>query len=100
MEKIDVDLNSLFNLSYNFENLKLLLTTINKNQDIFESKLKDFEKKLDKIQSNPPPKKEVIVEKTEKPFFDKDTIKITRDIQKFKTKREDIKDYDDIYNKM
>ena len=100
MEKIDVDLNSLFNLSYNFENLKLLLTTINKNQDIFESKLKDFEKKLDKIQSNPPPKKEVIVEKTGKPFFDEDTRKITRDMQKFKTKRENIKDYDDIYNKI
>ena len=25
MEKIDVDLNSLFNLSYNFENLKLII---------------------------------------------------------------------------
>ena len=31
MEKIDIDLNSLFNLSYNFENLKLLLTKISKN---------------------------------------------------------------------
>ena len=46
MQKINVDLNSLFNLSYNFENLKLLLTTISKNQDMFETKMKDIEKKL------------------------------------------------------
>ena len=46
MEKINVDLNSLFNLSYNFENLKLLLTTISKNQDMFETKMKDIEKKI------------------------------------------------------
>ena len=46
MQKIDVDLNSLFNLSYNFENLKLLLTTISKNQDLLETKMKDFEKKI------------------------------------------------------
>ena len=45
MQKIDVDLNSLFNLSYNFENLKLLLTTISKNQDLLETKMKDFKKK-------------------------------------------------------
>lgn len=46
MQKINVDLNSLFNLSYNFENLKLLLTTISKNQDMFENKMKDIEKKM------------------------------------------------------
>ena len=46
MQKIDVDLNSLFNLSYNFENLKLLLTTISKNQDMFETKMRDIEKKI------------------------------------------------------
>ena len=46
MQKINVDLNSLFNLSYNFENLKLLLTTISKNQDMFETKIKDIEKQL------------------------------------------------------
>ena len=46
MQKINVDLNSLFNLSYNFENLKLLLTTLTKNQDMFENKLKDIEKRI------------------------------------------------------
>ena len=46
MQKINVDLNSLFNLSYNFENLKLLLTTISKNQDMFETKLKDIERRI------------------------------------------------------
>ena len=46
MEKINIDLNSLFNLSYNFENLKLLLTTISKNQDTFENKMKDIENKI------------------------------------------------------
>ena len=45
MQKINVDLNSLFNLSYNFENLKLLLTNISKNQDLFENKMKELEKK-------------------------------------------------------
>ena len=46
MQKIIVDLNSLFNLSYNFENLKLLLTNISKNQDLFENKMKELEKKV------------------------------------------------------
>ena len=46
MQKINVDLNSLFNLSYNFENLKLLLTNISKNQDIFETRMKEIESKL------------------------------------------------------
>ena len=52
MEKVNVDLNSLFNLSYNFENLKLLLTTISKNQDIFETKIKEVENRLDNIDLN------------------------------------------------
>ena len=53
MEKINIDLNNLFNLSYNFENLKLLLATTSKNQDIFESKLKGIENKLNNINLNP-----------------------------------------------
>ena len=52
MEKINIDLNSLFNLSYNFENLKLLLTTISKNQDLFENRMKDLEKKLNENTKN------------------------------------------------
>ena len=87
MEKINIDLNSLFNLSYNFENLKLLLTTISKNQDIFESKIKDIEKKLNNINLNQP--KESSIDKSEKEnSSDKKDTKITRDFQKFKTRRE------------
>ena len=87
MEKINIDLNSLFNLSYNFENLKLLLTTISKNQDIFESKIKDIEKKLNNINFNQP--KEASIDKSEKEnSSDKKDTKITRDFQKFKTRRE------------
>ena len=87
MEKINIDLNSLFNLSYNFDNLKLLLTTISKNQDIFESKIKDIEKKLNNINFNQP--KEASIDKSEKEnSSDKKDTKITRDFQKFKTRRE------------
>ena len=87
MEKINIDLNSLFNLSYNFENLKLLITTISKNQDIFESKIKDIEKKLNNINFNQP--KEASIDKSEKEnSSDKKDTKITRDFQKFKTRRE------------
>ena len=85
MEKIDIDLNSLFNLSYNFENLKLLLTAISKNQDIFETKIKQIENKLNNIDANPP--KEIPKDKTESKL-DISNMRITRDSQKFKTRRE------------
>ena len=100
MEKIDIDLNSLFNLSYNFENLKLLLTKISKNQDIFESRIKGIEDKLNNIQLNPP--KEVIEksEKPEKSIFNSNPMKITRDFQKFKTKREIKSDFNDYDNRI
>ena len=52
MQKINVDLNSLFNLSYNFENLKLLLTTISKNQDLFENRMKELEKSIKENKKN------------------------------------------------
>ena len=52
MQKINIDLNSLFNLSYNFENLKLLLTTISKNQDIFETRMKEIESKINNNSKN------------------------------------------------
>ena len=94
MEKIDIDLNSLFNLSYNFENLKLLLTKISKNQDIFESKLKGIEDKLNNYNINPT--KEISVDKpeqTDKKLFDKSSIKISRDNHKYKTKIEKKSDY-------
>ena len=52
MQKINVDLNSLFNLSYNFENLKLLLTNIGKNQDLFENRMKELEKNIKENKKN------------------------------------------------
>ena len=43
MEEINLDLNNLFNLSYSFEGLKILLTSIAKNQDIMLQKIKQLE---------------------------------------------------------
>ena len=105
MEKIDIDLNSLFNLSYNFENLKLLLTNISKNQDLFESKLNGIEEKLNNLQLNPPKEepeeKQEQPEKQEKPIFDNNNnIKIIRDYQRYKTKRERRSDFDDFNKKI
>ena len=104
MEKIDIDLNSLFNLSYNFENLKLLLTKISKNQDLFETKINEIENKLNNLELNPP--KEITQEKPEKPekieksILDNNDIKITRDFKRFQTKREKKSDYDEINGKI
>ena len=44
MEEINLDLNNLFNLSYNFEGLKILLSSIAKNQDRMMGKIKELEK--------------------------------------------------------
>ena len=52
MQKVNIDLNSLFNFSYNFENLKLLLNSINKNQDLFEARMKELEKKIKENKRN------------------------------------------------
>ena len=105
MEKIDIDLNSLFNLSYNFENLKLLLTNISKNQDLFESKLNGIEERLNNLQLNPPKEepeeKQEQPEKQEKPIFDNNNnIKIIRDYPRYKTKRERRSDFDDFNKKI
>ena len=94
MEQINLDLNNLFNLSYNFEGLKILLASIAKNQDAMMAKIKDLEKnskedenKLESIISgkikinqtlnfgeNIPKKdeekKEIIVDKKEENSFD------------------------------
>ena len=43
LEKTDIDLNALFNLSYSFENLKGLLTAVLKNQDTLAEKVKNLE---------------------------------------------------------
>ena len=102
MEKINVDLNSLFNLSYNFENLKLLLTTISKNQDIFESKIRDIEDKLDNIEFNNS-KKDNIFDKM--PLDKKSSKDLKRDIysdnyQDFKIKKESKIIYNDFSKKI
>ena len=52
MQKVNIDLNSLFNFSYNFENLKLLLNSISKNQDLFETRMKELEKKIKENKRN------------------------------------------------
>ena len=44
METINLDLNNLFNLSYNFEGLKILLTSIAKNQDLMMRKIRELER--------------------------------------------------------
>ena len=45
METINLDFNNLFNLSYNFEGLKFLLTSFSKNQNAMQEKIKELEKK-------------------------------------------------------
>ena len=53
----EIDLNSIFNLSYNFDKLKLILDTLMKNQrdqektirDIKDNKLTTMEKKLNEL---------------------------------------------------
>ena len=68
MEEINLDLNNLFNLSYSFEGLKILLTNIAKNQDQMLQKIKQIEnnqilnEKREKIES---PKKNIQVKKVE-----------------------------------
>ena len=46
METINLDFNNLFNLSYNFEGLKFLLTSFSKNQNAMQEKIKELEKRL------------------------------------------------------
>ena len=68
MEEINLDLNNLFNLSYSFEGLKILLTNIAKNQDQMLQKIKQIEnnqilnEKREKIES---PQKNIQVKKVE-----------------------------------
>ena len=49
MEAINLDLNNLFNLSYNFEGLKIFLASIAKNQDLMMGKIKIEQKKKNLI---------------------------------------------------
>ena len=48
MEEINLDLNNLFNLSYNFEGLKILLTSISNNQERMMEKIKNLENNYNK----------------------------------------------------
>ena len=83
--------------------MKLLLTSISKNQDLFENKIKELEEKLNNIDLSFPtqiPKENVErVEKTEKTPNIRD-FKATRELQKSKTRREPIRQYDDLNRKM
>ena len=45
MEEINLDLNNIFKLSYNFEGLKVLLSSIAKNQDMMIERIKKLESK-------------------------------------------------------
>jgi len=45
MEEINLDLNNIFKLSYNFEGLKVLLSSIAKNQDMMMERIKKLESK-------------------------------------------------------
>ena len=50
MEEINLDLNNIFKLSYNFEGLKILLTSIAKNQDMMMERIKKLENKSPQIE--------------------------------------------------
>ena len=70
MEEINLDLNNLFNLSYNFEGLKVLLKSIAKNQDKMMEKIKKLESKAKaneniNIKNILEAKKKIEAEKTE-----------------------------------
>ena len=46
LEEVDIDVNNILNFSINIDNLKLLLTTIIKNQTTLSQKIIDLENKL------------------------------------------------------
>ena len=49
ISNVDIDLNSLFNLSYNFDALKLMLGNLAKNQTSMVDKINQLEEELNKI---------------------------------------------------
>ena len=49
ISNVDIDLNSLFNLSYNFDALKLMLGNLAKNQTYMVDKINQLEEELNKI---------------------------------------------------
>ena len=49
ISNVDIDLNSLFNLSYNFDSLKLMLGNLAKNQTSMVDKINQLEEELNKI---------------------------------------------------
>ncbi len=46
LEEINVDVNNVLNFSINIDNLKLLLTTLIKNQSALSQKIFDLENKI------------------------------------------------------
>ena len=77
MEEINLDLNNLFNLSYNFEGLKVLLTSIAKNQERMKEKIKQLENKSrlgEKINTINIPQTQYQIPKEEKKIKDNKEI--------------------------
>ena len=77
MEEINLDLNNLFNLSYNFEGLKILLTSIAKNQERMKEKIKQLENKSrlgEKINTINIPQTQYQIPKEEKKIKDNKEI--------------------------
>ncbi len=85
MEEINLDLNNLFNLSYSFEGLKLLLTSIAKNQGKMMEKIKILESKtkineeINKINTQ---ESEIQVKEEEKHIKDAKEKKVLNNISK------------------
>ena len=49
ISNVDIDLNSLFNLSYSFDALKLMLGNIGKNQTAMVDKINELDEELKKM---------------------------------------------------
>ena len=85
MEEINLDLNNLFNLSYSFEGLKLLLTSIAKNQGKMMEKIKILESKTkinEEINKIDTQESEIQVKEEEKHIKDAKEKKVLNNISK------------------
>ena len=52
LEEINIDVNTVLNFSINIDNLKLLLTSLIKNQSLLSQKILDLEQKFQRKHSN------------------------------------------------
>ena len=51
LEEINIDVNTVLNFSINIDNLKLLLTSLIKNQSLLSQKILDLEQKFQRKHS-------------------------------------------------